>query len=166
MDVPSEAIYVELTYVARMFLAALLGGLVGWEREQKDVEAGIRTYAVVSLAACAFSLISVHGVEHDGDPTRIAAEVISGMGFLGAGLILVNKGHITGLTTAATLWASASIGLAVGFGLYVVAVCTAGLLYIVLAIKQWPLWMKVTPSSPTSKKASVEKPKVIEDGEY
>lgn len=170
MELSLELVYAELTYVARMFLAAVLGGCVGWQRESTDSEAGIRTYAVVALAACAFSIISVHGTEGHADPTRIAAEVISGMGFLGAGVILVSKGHITGLTTAATLWASASIGLAVGFGMYVVAICTAALLYIVLAIKQWPLWMKVTPDNPNEKpknhRGDAQPPKVIKEGEY
>lgn len=167
----------DLIYIAQITLAAILGAIVGWERESKDREAGIRTYAVVSLAACAFSLVSIDAATGHGDPGRIASQILPGMGFLGAGVILVHKGRITGLTTAATLWSSASIGMAVGYGMYAMALALALLMYFILAIKHWPLWMKVTPSEgsqdkkaddPDDKDAShnAHRPKVIKDGEY
>jgi putative Mg2+ transporter-C (MgtC) family protein len=88
-------------------VAALLGGFIGWERERHGREAGIRTYAAVSLGACLFGLVSTH-LSEIGDKARIAAQVVSGVGFLGAGVILRDAGQVTGLTTAATLWAAPS----------------------------------------------------------
>lgn len=146
----TDAIHLELIYSARILLACFLGGCVGWEREEHDREAGIRTYAVVSLAACVFSIISQEAAGKHGDPSRIAAEVLSGLGFLGAGVILVQRGHILGLTTAATLWSTAAVGLAVGFGMYVLAISTTAIIYFVLAIKRWPVWMHIKEAASTT----------------
>lgn len=79
----------ELLYASRMILAALIGGLIGWEREHHASDAGIRTYMAISIGACAFSLISAHA---GNDPTRIAAQVVTGIGFIGAGVIFQGKG--------------------------------------------------------------------------
>src|SRR5579863_5467011 len=95
----------------RVVIAGLLGGLVGWQREHVGREAGVRTFAAVSLGACVFGLISQ---TYAGD-TRIAAQVVSGIGFLGAGVILREGGRVTGLTNAASLWATASVGIAIAF---------------------------------------------------
>ena len=92
----------ELLFAVRAIIAALLGALVGWERERHGSHAGIRTYAAISLGACVFGLISSH-VSASADPSRIAAQVVTGVGFLGARVILREQGRITGLTTAATL---------------------------------------------------------------
>jgi putative Mg2+ transporter-C (MgtC) family protein len=89
-----------------VLLAGVLGGIVGWQREHMGIEAGVRTFAAVSLGACVFGLI------YPAD-TRIAAQVVTGIGFLGAGVIMRGRGHIHGLTTAASLWAVASVGLAI-----------------------------------------------------
>lgn len=105
----------------RILLALILGGLLGIEREQKHRPAGFRTYIVVCLGACLASITNVYMFQtlQAGDPARIPAQVISGIGFLGAGTILVTRSnHIKGLTTAAGLWCSATIGIAVGCGFY------------------------------------------------
>lgn len=105
----------------RIFLALILGGLLGIEREQKQRPAGFRTYIVVCLGACLAGITNMYMFQSlgTGDPARIPAQVISGIGFLGAGTILVTRSnHIKGLTTAAGLWCSATIGIAVGCGFY------------------------------------------------
>lgn len=105
----------------RILLALILGGLLGIEREQKHRPAGFRTYIVVCLGACLASITNMYMFQSlgTGDPARIPAQVISGIGFLGTGTILVAKGnHIKGLTTAAGLWCSATIGISIGCGFY------------------------------------------------
>ncbi len=118
--------------VLRVVIACLLGALVGWQRERVHQEAGIRTFAAVALGACLFGPIT------PGD-TRIGAQVVSGIGFLGAGLIIRGRAHVHGLTTAASLWATASIGMAVAYGRLILGAVVAILLVILLAIptKKW-----------------------------
>ena len=122
----------EALLALRVVLASVLGALVGWQREHLGIEAGVRTFAAVSLGACVFGLI------YPAD-TRIAAQIVTGIGFLGAGVIMRGRGHVHGLTTAASLWAVASVGLAVAYGRIVLAVLVAILLFILLAIplKKW-----------------------------
>ena len=122
----------EALLALRAVLAALLGGVVGWQREHLGIEAGVRTFAAVSLGACVFGLI------YPSD-TRIAAQVVTGIGFLGAGVIMRGRMHVHGLTTAASLWAMASVGLAVAYGRIVLATLVTILLFVLLAIplKQW-----------------------------
>lgn len=119
----------------RVLIAAVLGGLVGWQREHMGIEAGVRTFAAVSLGACVFGLISQI---YAGD-TRISAQVVTGIGFLGAGVIVRGRGHVHGLTTAAALWATASVGLAVAYGRLVLGALVAVILFVLLAIplKKW-----------------------------
>ena len=117
------------TVIIRVFLAAVAGALVGLEREFHGRAAGMRTHMMVALGAALTSMIGLYGfyvLEFQSDPMRIAAQVISGVGFLGAGTILLRGGgsRITGLTTGAGLWAAAAIGLAVGMGFYVGAFMT------------------------------------------
>jgi putative Mg2+ transporter-C (MgtC) family protein len=115
--------------------AAVLGGLVGLERELHDRPAGFRTHILVSLGSCLFTMAGAYGVGpffQDGggavsfDPTRVAAQVVAGIGFLGAGAIIRNRGNVQGLTTAAALWVTAAIGLAVGLGYWAGAAAVAG----------------------------------------
>ena len=107
----------------RLILAAILGAVIGIEREIKNRAAGFRTHIIVSVGTCLIMLIGIDGIgkfssDTARDTARIAGQVISGIGFLGAGTILQKKNAVTGLTTAATLWLSAAIGLAVGIGYY------------------------------------------------
>ena len=120
----------ELVFITRLLLALLLGGLIGMERQRKKGKsnsAGFRTHILVTVGSCLFMLVSVSmpmvvssmpsGIVNNADPGRIAAQVVSGIGFLGAGAILQGKSRVHGLTTAASLWVVAAIGLAVGAGL-------------------------------------------------
>ncbi|MDP2676802.1 MAG: MgtC/SapB family protein [bacterium] len=124
----------------RMFfqvaLAMGLGLFIGLEREYKGKAAGMRTYALVSLGAALFTILSVGAFQQFGggvqDPARVAAQVVVGIGFLGAGLIFVQRGSVHGLTTAAGLWAVAAVGMAVGVQMYSVAVFTAVLILVIL----------------------------------
>ena len=122
----------ESLLAAQVVLASVLGGLVGWQREHLGIEAGVRTFAAVSLGACVFGLIFP-------SDTRIAAQVVTGIGFLGAGVIMRGRAHIHGLTTAASLWAVASVGLSVAYGRIVLSVVVTILLFILLSIplKKW-----------------------------
>jgi putative Mg2+ transporter-C (MgtC) family protein len=131
----------EILMVARTLLAALLGALIGWERERHGQDAGVRTYAAVSLGACTFGLVSMHATSQI--DTRIAAQVVSGIGFLGAGLIMREQGRATGLTTAATLWTTAAVGLAMAFGMYIVSSLTAIITFSILAAHHLPGWKKL-----------------------
>ena len=125
----------------RLLLAAGLGGAIGLERELRDHEAGLRTHLLVSLGACVFTLVSAYAwtdwtfSQRSGtvfDPTRIAAQIVTGIGFLGAGAIIVRGINVRGLTTAATLWVVAAIGMAAGTGYYEVAVGASVLVLVSL----------------------------------
>lgn len=130
----------ELMFAVRALVAAVLGGFIGWEREWHGREAGIRTYASVALGSCVFALISSHipGAE----PSRLAANIVTGVGFLGAGIILRERGRTVGLTTAATIWSTAAVGTAVGFGMYLLATLTSLIIFGVLAAHHFPGWNK------------------------
>jgi putative Mg2+ transporter-C (MgtC) family protein len=120
--------------MARLILAAVLGGLIGLERELKHRPAGLGTNMFICLGAAMFTLLSdALAVEHLGDHTRIAAQIIPGIGFIGAGSILRSRGDlITGITSAATIFVVASVGMAVGGGLYLTAIFATGLILICL----------------------------------
>lgn len=123
----------------KLLLSGLLGSIIGVERKHKGQHAGIRTISLISMGATIAMLVSIYipqvymGLKN-GDPGRIAAQVVSGIGFLGAGAIIQSKGSVRGLTTAAVIWVTAMIGLAVGSGMYLIATFTALLVLFVLAI--------------------------------
>ena len=121
---------VDIEMIARLLLAVVLGILVGTEREMVHKPAGLRTHALVSLGACLFTVVSID--YFDVDPARIAAGIVTGIGFIGAGSIIAEKGHVHGVTTAASLWCVAAIGLAVGVGAYVLAIVSSALVFSVL----------------------------------
>ena len=115
-------------FILRLALAGLLGGIIGIDREYRAKEAGLRTHFLVSLGSALIMIVSQWGFhdilkyEHVGlDPSRVAAQVVSGIGFIGAGTIIIHRQLVRGLTTAASLWATAGIGLAAGGHMYVVA---------------------------------------------
>ncbi|OMF34732.1 magnesium transporter MgtC [Paenibacillus sp. FSL H8-0548] len=129
----------ELHILLRLLLALLLGGLVGFEREQSKHAAGLRTNILVCLGSCLLMLLSMYGfsafVDEPNvrvDPARLAAAVITGIGFLGAGTILFTGKSITGLTTAASLWVVSAIGLAVGAGFYFASAVTTIMVLVTL----------------------------------
>lgn len=139
----------------RLIVATLLGAFIGFEREYMGKAAGLRTYALVSLGACLFSLVSIFGVQnlpspsnidpeffrHNYDSSRIASQIVVGIGFLGAGMIIFRGSRIEGLTTAAGLWVSAALGTAVGFGYYFVSVVAAiSVLGVLLFMKRLESW--------------------------
>lgn len=129
----------------KLLLGLVLGALVGLERRQKGQIAGMRTFALICMGATLAMIVSIYIPEEylglkNGDPGRIAAQVISGIGFLGAGAIIQSKGSVRGLTTAAGIWMTACLGLAVGAGMYLVAVIAGVLVLIVLRL--FELWEK------------------------
>ena len=121
----------EVEMAVRLGLAALLGGAVGFERRQAEKPAGVRTLALVSMGSAMFTLISGFGFGL-GDPSRIAAQVVTGIGFLGAGTIMRIGADVRGLTTAASIWLVAAVGMAVGTGMYIVSVVGMALALFVI----------------------------------
>ncbi len=132
----------ELHLSIKLLIAFFLGGLIGFERETTGHEAGIRTFGLITLGSCVFGLISGH--LGWGDPGRIAAQVVSGIGFMGVGLIFRDGGTIKGLTTAATLWCSSAIGLAIAFDMYVIGILTTVIIVSFLAAGHLNLWKKIS----------------------
>lgn len=128
----------EITYLSvalRITAAFLMGGILGWERERRSRAAGLRTYMLVCVGACIIMLTNqyIYQFFKTGDPVRMGAQVVSGIGFLGAGTIVVTKqNQIKGLTTAAGLWAAAAVGLALGIGFYEAAVIGGLLIFLIL----------------------------------
>ena len=133
---------VELQMVLRLLLAAGLGGAIGYQREKADKPAGLRTHILICLGAALFTVASLFGFGLTADVSRVAAGVVVGVGFIGAGAIIHRGGGgiVAGLTTAATIWAVAAIGLAAGAGLYLVAgvttAITLGVLFLPHHIRQ------------------------------
>ncbi len=125
----------EVTMLARLALAGLVGALIGAERRHSDRPAGVRTLALTGMGAAIFTLVSIHGFEGRGastDPARLAAQVAAGVGFIGAGTIIRYGGSVRGLTTATAIWVAASLGVAAATGLYVLAVGGGLLTFVVL----------------------------------
>ena len=123
----------ELELILRLFLAAILGAGIGLQRELAGKPAGLRTLVLISLGCALFSIASSRGFGPPSDPSRVAAGVVAGIGFLGAGTIIRGEGgFVVGLTTAASIWVAAAVGLAAGAGLYLLSVVAAALSLIVL----------------------------------
>lgn len=124
----------------KLILAAILGGLVGLEREYRQRPAGFRTYLLVSLGSCLFTILSIKVLGFPAgagfDPTRIAAQVVTGIGFIGAGVIFRHEEKVEGITTAAGLWVAAAIGMGVASGYYFISIATAVLILILLPLSQ------------------------------
>ena len=124
--------------IFQLVLAATIGFILGIEREVIGKPAGMRTYALVTLGATAFTIISKHGfgdvAGESFDPSRIAAQIVTGIGFLGAGIIIFKGVKVEGLTTASGLWVSAAIGMAIGAGMYSLAIVTAIIAFIVMVV--------------------------------
>lgn len=126
-------LWVQVEYLVRIFVAACLGLLVGSERKNRNKSAGIRTHVIVALGAALIMVVSKYGFMdvEKADAARVAAQVVSGIGFLGAGVIFVRNNLVNGLTTAAGIWATAGVGLALGAGMYVVGISSALLVLLI-----------------------------------
>jgi putative Mg2+ transporter-C (MgtC) family protein len=131
----------EIDYVVRVMAALLLGGLIGLERELGDKPAGFRTIILICVGACVFTILSEAVGGPDWNTTRIAAQVVTGIGFLGGGVILRDRAGVKGLTTAATIWAVAAIGMGAGFGEFSLAVFGTVVILVALlvldAVEHW-----------------------------
>jgi putative Mg2+ transporter-C (MgtC) family protein len=131
---PDMSIELQLELGLRLTAGLVLGAIIGLERELHRQPAGFRTHSLVALGAALFTIVSAYGFTGIGvDPTRIAAQIVSGIGFIGAGTILQHRGNVRGLTTAASLWSVAAIGMAAGAGLLLMAVIGTVLILVVLA---------------------------------
>ena len=115
----------------KLILAIGLGALIGFERQLKHRPAGLRTHMLVCMGSAVFTLISL---SFDIEPARIAAGIVAGIGFLGAGNIIAHKGHVRGITSAATLWVVAAVGLAVGVGQYWIAIVSGIAIFLILQL--------------------------------
>ncbi len=143
----SGSMTVELWYMLDILMAGILGFLIGLERKFRSKEAGIRTHTIVCIASALFMVVSQYafGSSADFDPARIAAQIVPGIGFIGAGMIVYRRNTIYGLTTAAGVWATAEVGMACGGRLYTVAALAAVLLIavqFVLHARKGPLSQK------------------------
>ncbi len=121
--------------VLRLLMAAALGAVIGYQRERAQKPAGLRTHILICLGSALFTVVSIYGFSQMADPSRVAAAVVVGIGFVGAGAIIRSgEGYLSGLTTAASIWAVAAIGLATGAGLYVVSAVATILILIALVL--------------------------------
>jgi putative Mg2+ transporter-C (MgtC) family protein len=122
--------------VLRLLLAAALGAVIGYQRERANKPAGMRTHILISLGSALFTVVSIFGFGDGVDVSRVAAGVVTGIGFIGAGVIFrgMRGDHVMGLTTAASVWVTAAIGLAAGAGMYLIATVVAAIAVLVLMI--------------------------------
>ena len=140
--------------VLRLLLAGLLGGLIGAEREYRAKVAGMRTHLLVAIGSALMLIVSRYGFDGQGDPSRVAAQVVSGIGFIGAGAIMVQRHSVHGLTTAAGIWVAAGIGMAIAAGMYVVGVVSAILSLVGLEVLGWCLRDHRPPTEPDEASAA------------
>ncbi len=128
---------IDIITVSRVLLAFILGGVVGFERERVQRPAGLRTHMLVSAGSACFTVASIYGFDDLGtvrDPARLAAQIITGAGFLGAGAIFRTGSTVRGLTTASSIWITASIGIVAGLGMFVLAIFTTMLTWFALFV--------------------------------
>ena len=164
-DLVERAIALLISYrwdiAGHMILAALLAGLIGLERECRGHAAGLRTNILVGVGSCLFTTLSIEGFPLHGanqDTARVAAQIVTGVGFLGAGAVLHDRSRVRGLTTAATIWLVAAIGMAVGTGLYFLAVFTTVLTTTVLVLLR-PISARLPGEARRRRKARTRDPR-------
>jgi putative Mg2+ transporter-C (MgtC) family protein len=131
---PEVCVISEIDMLVRLVLAAGLGALIGLDRETRAKPAGVRTFAIVALGACIFTLVAEMAFTGEAETSRVVSTIITGVGFLGAGTIIHRQSDVLGLTTAAGIWASAGVGMAVGMGLFLLAVAGSILIVVFLWI--------------------------------
>lgn len=134
----------ELSIVSKLIVSFLLGAFIGFDRERYRRDAGIRTYAAVCIGATLFTAIANHLVNDAAAPSRIIANIITGVGFLGAGIIYRNNNSDTshGLTTAATVWCTSAVGVAVGLNMFIIAIVGSIALYFLLSLQHRTWYIK------------------------
>ena len=142
--------------VIRIIIAALIGCMIGYERKNREKSAGLRTHAIVCMGA-AFTDIS------DYDASRVAAQIVSGVGFLGAGTIFIKKNSISGLTTAAGIWATAGVGMAIGAGSYFVGICSGILVVVIQIILHKVTFLSMEPYRGVIKMNTTDSEHVLEE---
>ncbi len=134
MDIPFDL--TDLEMISRLVISVVLGALIGYEREITHKPAGLRTHIFVCMGACLFTIASFYLMEDNTigsfDGTRIAAGIVTGISFIGAGSIIASKGDVKGVTTAASLWVVSAIGLMVGFGIYLLPIIAAIITFFIL----------------------------------
>ena len=137
-------IKVELIIVSKLIVSFLLGAFIGFDRERHSSAAGIRTYAAVCIGATLFTAIANHLVGDTGAASRVVANIITGVGFLGAGIIYRNNsaGTSHGLTTAATVWCTAAVGVAIGLNMFIIALAASFALYFLLSLHHQTWYVK------------------------
>jgi putative Mg2+ transporter-C (MgtC) family protein len=126
----------EIESVSRLLLAAVLAAMIGFQREKASKPAGLRTHILIGMGSALFTVVSIYGFSGAADPARIAAGVVTGIGFIGAGVIFrgMRGDKVMGITTAASIWITAAIGIAAGAGLYIIATAAAVVTLLVLMI--------------------------------
>lgn len=141
-----ENILVVLEYLLRIIVAGICGAIIGFERKNRGKEAGIKTHIIVALASALMMIVSKYGFndlafgeDFKLDPSRVASQIVSGVGFLGAGMIFIQKRTVQGLTTAAGMWATSGIGMAIGCGMYAIGILSSIVILIVQFIthRKW-----------------------------
>ncbi|TDD97911.1 MgtC/SapB family protein [Flavobacterium cellulosilyticum] len=134
----------ELIIVSKLIISFFLGAFIGFDREKHGRDAGIRTYAAVCIGATLFTAIAAHLVNNQGETLRVIANIITGIGFLGAGIIYRNNsvGTSHGLTTAATIWCTSAVGVAVGLNMFIIAIVASLALYFLLSLHHQKWYLK------------------------
>jgi len=134
----------ELTIVSKLIISFFLGAFIGFDRERHGQDAGIRTYAAVCIGATLFTAIAAHLVNNQGEALRVVANIITGVGFLGAGIIYRNNsvGTSHGLTTAATIWCTSAVGVAVGLNMFIISIVASLALYFLLSLHHQKWYLK------------------------
>jgi len=135
---------IELIIVVKLLIALALGAVIGLERERHGNSAGIRTYAAVALGAALYTIIGIHTTDASA-ASRIVANIVTGIGFLGAGIIFKdsNKGLTHGLTTASSIWATAAVGVAVAYSMYIIALASTAAIYFLLSLHHFKWYIKL-----------------------
>jgi putative Mg2+ transporter-C (MgtC) family protein len=132
---PDLSLAMQIDLALRLTLGLALGAIIGFERETHGQPAGFRTHSLVATGSALFTIVSAYGFGGDlADPTRIAAQIVTGIGFIGAGTILQYRGQVRGLTTAASLWSVAAIGMAAGAGMWIISLVATALIVVILTV--------------------------------
>ena len=132
---PDLSLATQIDLALRLALGLALGAIIGFERESHGQPAGFRTHSLVATGSALFTVVSAYGFGGDlTDPTRIAAQIVTGIGFIGAGTILQYRGQVRGLTTAASLWSVAAIGMAAGAGMWIISLVATALIVVILIV--------------------------------